>query len=227
MLAKGPGAGSWPFTGFGVGFADFDHDGQLDLYVANGKVKFGQLEYDQNDPYAEPNHLLRGLGRGAFDPVPGGGLASDLVANSRGLALGDLDNDGDIDVVISNRDGPLHVLRNRVGSRGHWAMWRVLNGHGSDAIGAIVKVQAGQRTFWRMVLPGQGYCSSQDPRVHCGLGPLERVDLVTVRWPGGTEESFGPFPPGKIHVLRQGTGNAIKTPPALSQPSRPRVGESH
>src|SRR5439155_25065069 len=113
VTPKGPGAPSLPLTGFGLGFADFDNDGSLDLYVANGKVKYGQRQFDPNDPYAEPNTLLRGLGEGDFEEViPQGGTAKPIIATSRGMAIGDLDNDGAIDIVGINKDGPLHLLRN-------------------------------------------------------------------------------------------------------------------
>jgi len=207
VTPKGPGASSLPFTGFGVGFADFDNDGNLDLYVANGKVKLGQQEYDLRDPYAEPNQLLRGLGGGAFEPVlPQGGTAQPLVATSRGLALGDLDNDGAIDLVVINHDGPAHVLRNLIGRRGHWIMVTVLNRNGALAFNAVLRIEAAGTTRWRQVIPNQSYCSSHDPRVHCGLGSAQQVDNVTVRWPGGRQETFGPFDTGQLYELREGQG---------------------
>ncbi|MBI3417081.1 MAG: CRTAC1 family protein, partial [Verrucomicrobia bacterium] len=208
VTPRGPGASSQPYTGFGVCFADFDNDGQLDGYVANGRVKFGDRALDPKDPYAEPNTLLRGLGNAEFEEVlPQGGVTPALIATSRGLAAGDLDNDGGIDLVVVNKDGPAHVLRNQVGSRGHWIMLRVLNRRGSDAIGAMLRFEAGGKIFWRHLNPNQSYCSSNDPRVHCGLGIAETVERVTVQWPGGAAEKFGPLAAGKIYDLREGTGS--------------------
>ena len=204
---KGPGFPSLPFTGFGVVFADFDNDGNLDLYAANGKVKYGQRDFGAKDPYAEPNTLLRGLGNGDFEEVlPGGGTVEPLIATSRGMAAGDLDNDGSIDIVVINRDGPAHLLRNVIGSRGHWIMFNLLNSKGSCAVGAILRAEAGGKICWRQVCPNQGYCSSNDPRVHCGLGDSQQVDRVTVRWPDGTQESFGPFEAQHLYELRERTG---------------------
>ncbi|HYV27917.1 MAG TPA: CRTAC1 family protein [Candidatus Eisenbacteria bacterium] len=205
---KGPGIPSLPFTGFGVACADFDNDGDLDLYVANGKVKRGHREYDAKDPYAEPNTLLRGLGNGDFEEaVPKGGAAIPLIATSRGVAAGDLDNDGAIDLVVINRDSPAHLLRNLVGSHGHWITFTVLNSNGSCAVGAVLRIEASGKTFWRYVCPNQSYCSSNDPRTHCGLAGAQQVDRVTVRWPNGTEEAFGPFESGHIYSLREKSGS--------------------
>jgi enediyne biosynthesis protein E4 len=202
---KGPGAPSLPYTGFGLAFADFDNDGNLDLYVANGKVKYGHTQLDSNDPYSEPNTLLRGLGNGDFEQVmPNGGTTRPLIATSRGLAAGDLDNDGAVDLVVINRDGPAHLLRNLLAKRGHWIMFSVLNQNGSDALGAMLRIDAGGRSYWRQVQPNQGYCSSHDPRLHYGLGHAEKVDSITVYWRKGKEESFGPVDVDRIYEVREG-----------------------
>jgi hypothetical protein len=206
VTAKGPGTLSWPFTGFGVGFADFDHDGNLDLYVANGKVKLGARDYDQKNPYAEPNQLLRGLGNGDFEEIPNAGTTEWLIAESRGLALGDLDNDGDIDLAVGNKDGPLHLLWNVATKRGHSILFNVRNRKGTDAIGARVRLDAGGKIQWRHVAPNEGYSSSNDPRIHFGLGDAQQADRVTVRWSSGTEELFGPFVAGRVYELQEGSG---------------------
>lgn len=208
---KGPGASSRPFTGFGVGFADFDNDGHLDLYVANGRVKLGVKDLDAKDPYAEPSVLLRGLGQGEFEAVnPQGGVHPPLLATGRGAAFGDLDNDGAMDGVVINRDGPVHLLRNVVPQRGNWILFRMLDRRGSDAINARLRLEAGGRMQFRDVMPNQGYCSSNDPRVHFGLAAARKVDRVAVRWRSGEEEVFGPFDSGHITELRQGGGQKIQ-----------------
>src|SRR5262245_4318617 len=102
---SGPNAGSYPYTGFGVGFADFDNDTHVELYVANGRVRLGLKDYDAKDHYAEPSTLFRGLRGDLFQEVlPRGGVDPELAAASRGAAFGDLDNDGGIDIVVVNKD---------------------------------------------------------------------------------------------------------------------------
>lgn len=202
----GLAAPSLPFTGFGLGFADFDHDGVLDLFVANGRVDRQDRALDPHKPYAEPNLLFKGGTEGRFtEEMPRGGTARLLNESSRGAAFGDLDNDGDIDIVVVNLGGPAHILRNIVGSRGEWVMFRVVNRRGSDAIGARVRIDAGGNTQWRSVQPAYSYCASNDPRVHFGLGRSRTIDQAIVRWPGGRQESFGPFTAGQVYELREGT----------------------
>jgi enediyne biosynthesis protein E4 len=216
---KGPDAPSWPFTGFGVGFFDFDQDGRLDLYVANGRVKYGVTDLDSKDRYAEPNQLLQGMGPGEFEEIPNAGAASTLIATSRGCAFGDLDNDGDIDVVVINRDGPLHALRNIAGSiRGHWAMFRVKLRSGREALNALVRMEAGGREQWRQVSPNEGYCSSNDARVHFGLGTATRIERLTIQWPSGEKELFGPFAADSTYEIREGEGKRLSE--VQSQPEK-------
>lgn len=203
----GLGAPSIGFTGFGLGFADFDHDGNLDLYVANGRVNYFEPFFDPKSVYAEPNHLFKGLSDGRFEEVsPRGGTRELLVKSSRGAAFGDLDNDGDIDVVVANNGAKPHLLRNVAGGRGNWIMFRILNRQGQHALGAAVRVQIGSKQQWRQVQRAYSYCSSSDPRVHFGLGAALRVDEVLVRWPNGTREVFGPFPARASHECREGNG---------------------
>ncbi|MBI2925175.1 MAG: CRTAC1 family protein [Verrucomicrobia bacterium] len=211
ITPRGPGSPSLPFTGFGVGFFDFDNDGVLDLFVANGRVRYGQDQLDAKDPYAEPNTLLRGLGNSEFEEIlPRGGTDPVLLATSRGCAFGDLDDDGGIDIVVINRDAPAHLLRNRVSARGHWVKFRVLNRRGTDAHNALVRLEAGGRAQYRQVQPNEGYCSSNDPRVHFGLRQATTAERVRVQWPGGGEETFGPFGAGRVYEVRQGNGTVSR-----------------
>jgi hypothetical protein len=165
------------------------------------------VQFDPVDPYAEPNQVFRGSGTGRFEEVlPRGGTAVSAVHTSRAAALGDLDNDGGVDVVVVNKDARPYVLRNRVSGRGHWIMLRLVNVRGCDALGAEVSIAAGQVVRRRFLQPSYGYCSSSDPRLHCGLGSAVQVDSVTVDWPGGRSETFGPLASGQLHVLHEGTG---------------------
>lgn len=199
-------AASWNNTGFGLGFSDFDHDGNLDLYVANGDVcRPGNAP--SPDPYMQPNQLLRFVpGKGFKEVLPRGSTTPELVHTSRGAAFGDLDNDGDTDIVVSNRDGAPYLLRNEVGSRGNWIKFRVKDRNGREALYARVGLKLGDTSAWRTADRSYSYCSSSDPRVHFGLADASRVETVTVRWNDGSRETFGPFEAGKVHELMAGKG---------------------
>lgn len=208
LAPDGPMAGSQPCTGFGVEFADFDNDGRLDLYVANGRVKLGLRESDPDRPYAEPDTLKRGLGKGRFVDVPFAGLPREDLGVGRGLAVGDLDNDGALDVLVVRRDAPVQVLRNRVAGSQHWILLELEDSEGHETRNAMVQVEAAGQVLWRQHQPNEGYASSQDPRVHFGLGSAARVEHLWIRWPDGRAEDFGPLPSDQIHRLRQGRGKA-------------------
>jgi hypothetical protein len=197
---------SRPFTRFGMALVDFDNDGYLDLYEANGRVG-RQSEVYAPDPYAEPSLLFRGFAGPRFEMVtPRGGTRSPLVATSRAAAFGDIDNDGGIDIVVVNRDSRASVLHNVVKPRGHWIMFRVVEEHGRDALGAEVTATVGSRTIRRDVRAAYSYLASNDPRVHVGLGNETTVRNVVVKWPDGVREHFGDMPADRIAVLRRGGG---------------------
>jgi enediyne biosynthesis protein E4 len=219
--AVGLRAISRPFTRFGMALLDFDNDGWLDLYEANGRVGM-QSERFSNDPYAEPNLLMRGMPNGTFEGVrPHGGTTGPLIATSRAAAFGDIDNDGGLDILVVNRDATAHLLRNTVGQRGHWLTLKVVEEHGRDAIGAelTITTAAGvarglqpSRRIRVDVRAAYSYLASNDPRVHLGLGTATRVDQVLVRWPGGPSESFGPFDADRLITIKRGQGKLV--PPA-------------
>lgn len=203
------------FTRFGAALLDFDNDGRLDLYEANGRVGL-QSETFGPDPYAEPNLLFRGLPSGAFEEVtPRGGTVTPHIATSRAAAFGDLDNDGGLDIVVANRDGTPHLLRNIVPGRGHWLLLGVLERAGQDAIGARVMIDAGGRQIRRDVRTGYSYLAANDPRVHVGLGTVSSVDAVTVTWPDGVQERFGPFDADRVVELRRGAGPGTVAPQTM------------
>ncbi|MCZ6709677.1 MAG: CRTAC1 family protein [Gammaproteobacteria bacterium] len=197
------------FTRFGTALLDLDNDGRLDIYEANGRVR-GQSSLHSDDPFAEPNMLLYGTASGGFEEVrPRGGTASPLVATSRAAAFGDIDNDGGIDILVVNRDGPAHLLRNIVDRRGLWIMFRVLDEHARDALGATVTLQVGERTITRDVRTAYSYLAANDPRIHVGLGDHTGAEDVTVRWVNGPVERFGRYDADQVVTLRHGSGMRV------------------
>ena len=191
-------------TRFGVAWADFDNDGVLDLYQANGRVS--AEEGGEGDVFAEPNMLYRGTLGGPFEVVPGGGVAHPLVHTSRGLSVGDVDDDGGLDLLIVNRDARAYLLMNRVPKRGNWVRFRVVDGHGRDSHLAEVSGIVGTARKHRDVQTASSYLSANSSRVHFGLGDREVIADVVVRWPDGRSEAFGDFRGGETVALRRGTG---------------------
>ncbi len=200
-------------TGFGCAFIDLDHDSDLDLAVVNGGVKRrprlpGAPEGFWGD-YAEPNELFENDGSGVFTLVDGkAGRFAAEVDVSRGLACGDIDSDGDLDLVVSNVDNSLRLYRNDAPAEGsHWLLVRALT-RGRDALGAQLWLHAGGRQFRGLALAGSSYCSSNDPRAHFGLGSLATVDGIDVLWPDGQRESFPGCEADREITLRQGEGRS-------------------
>jgi enediyne biosynthesis protein E4 len=198
------------FTRFGMAMLDFDNDGRLDLYEANGRVGL-QGETFAADPYAEPNLLLRGVEGPRFEEVqPRGGTSVPIVRTSRAAAFGDIDNDGGIDILVANRDETPTLLRNVVAARGHWLQVAVRDVRGGDALGAQLTIRAGGRPVRRDVRTAYSYLAANDPRVHVGLGAATTVQTIDVRWPDGVSERFGPFEADRIVTLRRGAGQPVR-----------------
>jgi len=209
---------SVPFTGFGTGFIDFDLDGDQDLLVVNGRVTRGAPLADTDKgywaSYAEPNAAFENDGHGEFRQVTSGMEAFvGPVATSRGLAFGDVDDDGDVDVLITNLGAPTRLLRNdAVG--GHWLTVRAVDPSLSrDAIGATVSVFAGGREQRQIIQSGYSYLSANDPRAHFGLGASARgADRIVVRWPGGDVETFPGVAADRMVTVQRGHGIRMSDP---------------
>ncbi len=199
------GRGSIGQLGWGVEFFDWDNDGDEDLFVANGHV-YPQVEAQEvGTTYAQANQLFENQGQGDFVDVSAvAGPALLEVKSSRGTAVGDLDNDGDLDLVVVNIDDRPSLLRNGGGNRRHWLEVKLVQtGLNPQAIGARVRLWAGGRWQLRDLRAGTGYLSQNDQRLHFGLGRETTVDRLVVRWPDGVEEEWGQMPADQFLQLQR------------------------
>ena len=209
---SGLGGPSLPYTGFGTAFVDFDNDGNLDVPVVNGRVIRGpRLPKNSKsywDDYAEPNLFFENNGNGSFQNINQRALAfTSPVENSRGLAVGDVDNDGDVDFLILNAGGPARLLRNDVLHTNHWLMVRAVDSSlNRDAVGAVLMLETGGRKITRLLSPAGSYESSSDFRVLFGLGSNGSFSAIRVLWPDGTAESFAGGSADRSITLRKGSG---------------------
>ena len=201
-----------PFLAWGTGFLDFDNDGLLDIFIANGHVYPEVDGQDWGTTWAERPQLFRNLDGSRFQEVPpatGSGLAD--VIPARGAAFGDLFNDGHIDVVLNNIDSTPTLLRNVVKNGNHWLTLRLIGGPKSprDSIGAKVFLTAGGVRQRADVFSGGSYGSSSDQRIHFGLGSTAKVDQVTIQWPSGTKQELAV--PGMDRILTVEEGKAAQS----------------
>ncbi|MEA2710329.1 MAG: enediyne biosynthesis protein [Phycisphaerales bacterium] len=206
-----------PFTGWGCGFFDYDNDGFLDLAVANGRVAKGPVRSEAEvgrfwNWYAEPNLLFRGDGTGKFADVSkhSGTFASRLEV-TRALAFADLGNRGAIDLVTVKIDNSIRIYRNDAAAKeNHWLQVLPITGK-RDALGAKVFLTSGGKTRVALALRAYSYLSSNDPRVHFGLGKETAVELLEIHWPHGTpaKERFKVDAVDRAMTVQQGTGEAL------------------
>ncbi len=206
--AQGIAEPTIPFLGWGTVFLDYDNDGWLDLLVANGHVYPQVDDVGWGTSWKQRPLLFRNAG-GKFELVPavkGSGLAE--VAASRGLAYGDLFNDGRMDAVVNNMDAAPSLFRNVAATANHWVAFRLVGGPKSprDAIGATVFVTANGFRQRADVLSGGSFASSSDPRPHFGLGSSTKVDKVEIHWPSGTVESIVVPRVDAIYSVTEGKG---------------------
>jgi hypothetical protein len=195
---------SLPHVGWGTKFFDYDNDGWVDLFVANGHV------YPQLPGYRQPKLLHRNNGDGTFTEVSAqfGTLLTENRA-SRGVAFGDLDNDGDVDLVISDLDGQPQLLRNDGGNSQNSILIKTVGAKSNrSGIGARVKIVSGDLTQIDEVRSGDSYISQSDLRLHFGLGNRTKVDLIEVRWPSGNVDKFAGVNVNKIVTIKEGQARA-------------------
>jgi hypothetical protein len=194
-------------TGFGTRLVDYDNDGWLDVVVANGAVRHMAAQVQAGDPYPlkQRNQLFHNEGGRRFvDVTDRAGAAFVPLRVSRGLAAGDLDNDGATDLVIFGNNGPARVLMNAAARGRHWLGVRVLDERGRDALGAVVEAARGKNRLVRRVHVDGSYAVASDPRVVVGLGADAAPQTVQVRWPGGRVESFAGLAVDQYWVLQAG-----------------------
>ena len=202
------GYATFHMSGFGACFMDYDNDGACDIFMANGHILDNIQLYRRDTQYAEPKLMFRNTGRGIFENVSHK-LGPDfrLARVSRGAAVGDFDNDGDLDILVSNNGQAPQLLRNDGGNRNHWLqVFLVGTKSNRDGVGARVKVVSGDLTLYDQRKGGRSYQSAQDPRLHFGLGQRQAVDSVEVRWPSGTVTRLENLRSDQIITVKEGAG---------------------
>jgi len=189
-------------------WTDYDNDGWLDLFVANGAVNTIASQRGQSRPLRMRNQLFHNVG-GHFEETSGAaGPPFATLEVGRGAAFGDIDNDGDIDIVVTTNGGPVQLLLNQSESQNHWVQLKLVGRAGNRrAHGALVGLERrGMPTQWRRVHSDGSYLSASDDRVHFGIGASTKVDAVGVQWPDGNKERWTSVAVDKETELRQGTG---------------------
>jgi hypothetical protein len=194
---------------FGTFFFDYDLDGWLDIFVANGHVEDDINKIQKDVTYAQRPHLFRNLGKGAFEPVTdrsGEAVAREMVA--RGAAYGDYDGDGDLDVLITTSGGPARLLRNDGGNGHAWLRVRLRGVKSNrDGIGAVLTASAGGPPQRRMLRSGSSYCSASELVVTFGFGPgVTRVDTLEIAWPSGTRQVVRNVPTRGLILVDEAAG---------------------
>jgi hypothetical protein len=202
------GYATYHMSGFGTRFMDYDNDGARDLFMANGHVLDNIARYHADTQYAETKLMFRNNGRGIFENV------SDLLGPdfqlprvSRGAAVADFDNDGDLDILVNNNGQAPQLLRNDGGNTNHWLELLLIGTKSNrDGVGARVKLSAGDLMLYDQRKGGMSYQSAQDPRLHFGLGPRSNVAAIEILWPSGNVTKLTNLKSDQIIAIKEGVG---------------------
>ncbi len=197
-------ASSVAFTGFGTRWFDYDNDGDLDLYSANGAVLIIQAQRDAGEPLPlkQTNQLWRNEDGRFRDVSSSAGPAFRVSEASRGAAFGDFDSDGDLDIAVTSNAAPAQLLQNRVGQNRAWLGLELVAGDGV-AVGAVARLRLGERTVTRLSRVDGSYASAHDPRILFGLGDRREPIAVEIRWPGGPTQNVPALAPNRYHRLER------------------------
>jgi hypothetical protein len=208
-MPMGIGMATRWMSGWGLKFFDYDNDGNLDLIIANGYPDDLVGEFSRQVTYREPLLLFRNDGKSFTDVSAQSGPVFSKSFAARGLAIGDFNNDGAVDVLISNNDGAPVLLRNNIGKGNHWLGVRLIGRKSNpDAVGARITYQVGDFKRNRMKVGGGSFLSSHDPRVVLGIGQRLKIDLLEVKWPqpSGAVERFTDLPIDRYITIVEGKG---------------------
>lgn len=203
---------------FGTRFMDYDNDGWRDLFMANGHVLDNIERYHGDTKYAEPKLMFRNIGHGVFENVSDRlGPDFQLPRVSRGAAIADYDNDGDLDVLINNCGQAPQLLRNDGGNANHWLeIFLIGTKSNRDGVGARVKVTAGDLILHDQRKGGMSYQSAHDPRLHFGLGQRSSIDSIEILWPSGSVTRLSNLKGDRIIAVKEGAGIVERPFPRIS-----------
>lgn len=208
-ILSGLGPPSLALTGFGAAWLDFDNDGWLDILTVNGRVSSQEERANELFPYDQRRQLFRNLGDGRFEEATDrAGVTFSVLEVGRGAAFGDVDNDGDTDVLVGNDGGQVRLLINQVESGHHWMGLRLVGGNTPrDMLGARIEItRSDGTTLWRRARADGSYASANDPRVLVGLGDATAVPRIRVYWPNGQVEEWTDLPIDRWTTLTEGRG---------------------
>jgi hypothetical protein len=205
-------------SGFGARFMDYDNDGARDLFMANGHILDNIERFHADVHYAEPKMMFRNRGHGAFENVSDQlGRDFQLPRVSRGAAIADFDNDGDLDILVNNNGQPAQLLRNDGGNANHWLeIFLIGTKSNRDGVGARVNVSAGELVLRDQRKGGMSYQSAHDPRLHFGLGGHTMVDTVEIVWPSGHLTNLAGLKSDQIISVREGEGLVERAFPRIA-----------